>query len=66
MQERSDLGWYTRIYGHTPAVATGKPIALGGSLGRDESTGRGLATVVAAWAAATGETLAGGTFATGP
>ena len=54
---------YAKIYGHTPAVVTGKPIALGGSLGRDEATGRGLATVVAAWAAATGETLAGRTAA---
>ena len=54
---------YAKIYGHTPAVVTGKPISLGGSVGRDEATGRGLVTVVAAWAAATGETLAGRTAA---
>jgi len=54
---------YAKIYGHTPAVATGKPIALGGSLGRDEATGRGLVTVLAAWAAASGEPLAGRTAA---
>ncbi len=45
---------YAKIYGHTPAVVTGKPIALGGSWGRDEATGRGLVTVLAVWAAATG------------
>ncbi|HWH08510.1 MAG TPA: Glu/Leu/Phe/Val dehydrogenase [Candidatus Thermoplasmatota archaeon] len=35
---------YTRIHGrHEPAVVTGKPVALGGSLGRTESTGHGVA-----------------------
>lgn len=44
---------YAKMYGHTPAVVTGKPIALGGSRGRDEATGRGLVTVLAAaWAVA--------------
>jgi glutamate dehydrogenase (NAD(P)+) len=37
---------YTKIYGHSPAVATGKPLEVGGSVGRDEATGRGLATVL--------------------
>lgn len=33
---------YSKIQGHQePAVVTGKPIALGGSLGRDDATGRG-------------------------
>jgi len=33
---------YSKIVGHhEPAVITGKPIELGGSLGRDDATGRG-------------------------
>ncbi len=40
------MGWmmdeFSHMVGrHTPAVITGKPIALGGSLGRNEATGRG-------------------------
>ena len=40
------MGWmtdeYSSIVGHpSPAVMTGKPIALGGSLGREDATGRG-------------------------
>ncbi|MHC4074508.1 MAG: Glu/Leu/Phe/Val family dehydrogenase [Planctomycetota bacterium] len=40
------MGWmmdeYSKIRrSHTPGVITGKPIALGGSLGRREATGRG-------------------------
>ena len=54
---------YAKIYGHTPAVVTGKPIALGGSLGRDEATGRGLVTVLAAACAAGGTDLTGRTAA---
>jgi glutamate dehydrogenase (NAD(P)+) len=33
---------YGKLHGHTPAVVTGKPIALEGSLGREAATGRGL------------------------
>lgn len=41
------MGWimdtYSMLNGHsTPAVVTGKPIALGGSEGRNEATGRGI------------------------
>ncbi|HEX6230487.1 MAG TPA: Glu/Leu/Phe/Val dehydrogenase, partial [Actinomycetota bacterium] len=40
-----EMGWmvdeYGRMFGDTPAALTGKPIALGGSLGREQATGRG-------------------------
>ena len=36
---------YGKLHGDTPAVVTGKPISLGGSLGRESATGRGLAYV---------------------
>jgi glutamate dehydrogenase (NAD(P)+) len=36
------LDQYGRKYGHTTQVVTGKPIALGGSQGRTEATGRGV------------------------
>lgn len=41
------MGWimdtYSMLNGHsTPAVVTGKPLQLGGSLGRAEATGRGV------------------------
>jgi glutamate dehydrogenase (NAD(P)+) len=40
-----EMAWmfdqYSQTHGETPAVITGKPIALGGSLGRDAATGRG-------------------------
>jgi glutamate dehydrogenase (NAD(P)+) len=32
---------YSKKYGHNPAVVTGKPVDLGGSLGRESATGRG-------------------------
>jgi glutamate dehydrogenase/leucine dehydrogenase len=39
------MGWmfdeFTRRVGHFPEVITGKPLALGGSLGREAATGRG-------------------------
>jgi glutamate dehydrogenase (NAD(P)+) len=33
---------YGKLHGHTPAIVTGKPIALQGSLGREAATGRGV------------------------
>jgi glutamate dehydrogenase (NADP+) len=41
------MGWMMDEYSkitrrHSPAVITGKPIPLGGSLGRDDATGRGV------------------------
>ena len=42
---------YGRQHGHSPAVVTGKPLALGGSPGRDEATGRGVMLIARAAAA---------------
>jgi glutamate dehydrogenase (NAD(P)+) len=40
------MGWivdeYSKYHGWSPAVVTGKPLELGGSLGRDSATGLGL------------------------
>ena len=33
---------YGQIQGHSPAIVTGKPVELGGSLGREAATGRGV------------------------
>jgi glutamate dehydrogenase (NAD(P)+) len=33
---------YGKLYGHTPAIVTGKPLSLGGSQGREAATGRGV------------------------
>lgn len=49
------MGWmadeYETIHRRkTPGVITGKPIALGGSLGRDEATGRGAYLVIKRYA----------------
>ncbi len=43
-------------------VFTGKSIISGGSLGREESTGRGVARMVAEWANKNGESLEGKNF----
>jgi glutamate dehydrogenase (NAD(P)+) len=37
---------YSKIYGYSPAVVTGKPLALGGSKGREAATGTGLVMVL--------------------
>ncbi len=49
------MGWMADEYQaitrrKSPAVITGKPIELGGSLGRDEATGRGAFIVIEAYA----------------
>jgi glutamate dehydrogenase (NAD(P)+) len=48
---------YSKYYGFSPAVVTGKPVELFGSLGREEATGRGLMYVLEECLAADGRTL---------
>ncbi|MCH4562505.1 response regulator [Halomonas sp. EGI 63088] len=53
---------YSQQVGHAvPTVVTGKPVVLGGSLGRKEATGRGLVYLIEASAAHLGLELAGST-----
>ncbi len=48
----SEMAWlmdeYGRLHGHTPAIVTGKPVELGGTAGRVEATGEGVAIVAQA------------------
>lgn len=37
---------YSKVHGHSPAVITGKPVDLYGSLGREAATGRGVAIAI--------------------
>ena len=37
---------YGQLHGYSPAVVTGKPVELGGSLGREAATGRGVSYVL--------------------
>lgn len=36
---------YSKLHGQRPAIVTGKPVELGGSLGREEATGHGVAEI---------------------
>jgi len=54
---------YGQMHGHTPAIVTGKPINLGGSLGRESATGKGVAITVRETASKFGVELKGATVA---
>ncbi|CAI0384820.1 unnamed protein product [Linum tenue] len=57
------LDEYSKFHGHSPAVVTGKPIDLGGSLGRDAATGRGVLFAAEALLNEHGKTVSGQRFA---
>jgi len=54
------LDEYSSRQGYTPAVVTGKPLSLGGSMGREEATGRGVMYVMEEYARDFGIPLKGG------
>jgi glutamate dehydrogenase (NAD(P)+) len=49
---------YSRAFGYSPAVVTGKPVEIGGAPGREAATGRGLAAVLRAYCERAGRKLA--------
>jgi glutamate dehydrogenase (NAD(P)+) len=61
------MGWFfdefSRRRGFSPAVVTGKPLALQGSRGRDAATGRGCLFAIREVLAAAGKKLEGTSFA---
>ena len=54
---------YSRRHGFSPAVVTGKPVDLHGSLGREAATGRGCLFAIREVLARQGQQLSGKTFA---
>ncbi|KAG9452524.1 hypothetical protein H6P81_005428 [Aristolochia fimbriata] len=56
------LDEYSKFHGHSPAIVTGKPLDLGGSLGRDAATGRGVVFATEALLAEYGKSIAGMSF----
>ncbi|XP_006357314.1 glutamate dehydrogenase A-like [Solanum tuberosum] len=56
------LDEYSKFHGYSPAIVTGKPIDLGGSLGRDAATGRGVVYATGALLAEYGKNIKDLTF----
>ncbi|XP_019174503.1 PREDICTED: glutamate dehydrogenase B-like [Ipomoea nil] len=56
------LDEYSKFHGYSPAIVTGKPIDLGGSLGRDAATGRGVLYATEAMLKEYGKSIAGQRF----
>jgi glutamate dehydrogenase (NAD(P)+) len=60
------MGWifdqYSKRYGFTPAIVTGKPVELHGSYGRDAATGRGCLIAIREVLASAGRKLEGTSF----
>ncbi|MCL7045360.1 hypothetical protein MKW94_016927, partial [Papaver nudicaule] len=57
------LDEYSKFHGYSPAIVTGKPIDLGGSLGREAATGRGVVFATEALLNEYGKTISGLKFA---
>jgi glutamate dehydrogenase (NAD(P)+) len=53
---------YAKFHGWQPGVVTGKPVELGGSLGRDAATGRGLVFALENYFGDVGRSIAGTRF----
>ncbi|GMH09642.1 hypothetical protein Nepgr_011483 [Nepenthes gracilis] len=56
------LDEYSKFHGHSPAIVTGKPLDLGGSLGREAATGRGVVFATEALLAEYGKSIKELTF----
>ncbi|MFS7936935.1 Glutamate dehydrogenase A [Helianthus anomalus] len=57
------LDEYSKFHGYSPAIVTGKPLDIGGSLGREAATGRGVVYATEALLGEHGKSINGLTFA---